>query len=204
MSDKPRIGIDVDGVMLDPDIRWREFFREQYRAKRCDHRFVFEDEAATVWLHWPQTCAACFDLCLTSPAVLMRHVPRPHVRSVLTRHFRDFDFFCISHRSIEQLDAVTQQRVQTMTQSWLASFDLEALFVDVAFVDDKRAYCEQNGIMLHLDDSPHVIDSLLGSPVTRPVIYSRLYNRGFNDVANPGGEIVHVPGRNVLEILRVA
>lgn len=168
-----RIGVDLDHTLSATNTAWRARFRNRCVAP-APHRPVSPEEVALTWDYWAETCAPCFEDCLTDAAVLLTHKPMLGARPILAAlHGANAEMHIITARP----DATVET-----TLEWLERVGLSALFATITFAREKRPTCEVMDLDLLIDDSPHVYAEMTTptpSP-TRLAIFDAPYNRHFD------------------------
>ena len=160
---KPVLAIDCDGVLLDTEWAWSE----HYKRNLCgnNHGGTPPDDT---WERWEKLCKPCFRQVLKRQDVLYAHKPRHALDHYLGQLAERADLCVVTSRPIEVVD---------VTANWLFWHGLLPYFKKGVFTTSKkREVCEELGATALLDDAPHNIEQLQGSPVV-PVLWDAIYNQ---------------------------
>lgn len=162
-----KIGVDLDGVIIDNYPYWREYFVENEVA----HNHSLRDKDMAVWAspswdYLQNICRKCWDKCLHDPRFILGYKPR--YEAILTLQWFNFlgmELHLITNRPKDVTD---------MTMQWLDKH-CPVAFKTKNVVTDKTYLAKELGLHYMVDDAPHNIIAFSHSP-TECLIWDMPYN----------------------------
>lgn len=163
---RPRLGIDMDGVVVDTRTVWKEHFD----AHAEEHGHVSAYESAPYWGYSADLCARCLEDCIASPEILSKTPLMEGAKEALAELSGLADLYLVSHRD---------PALRLAASMLLGEHGVLQHFRECHWISErasKRALCERLALDALVDDAPHNLEELAGSAVV-PVAYDHPYNR---------------------------
>ena len=165
---RPRVGVDIDGVLTDSYLKWLEHFR----ANDLAHGHPpMPDSGIQSWDWLKDHCRVCYDECLFAKPVLLSHEFKIGALDSLRALARLCELYCVTSRC----------GAEEGTLEWLEyKGQIKHAFNDVIFTHDKAQVCTDLLLDYHIDDSvAHLAAIEAGCPHTQTIIFDAPYNRDY-------------------------
>ena len=159
---KPVLGIDLDGVLVDTDYGWQEYFGKKFCGLEHPARPTTDG-----WDKWKVLCRKCWDDVLHTPDIITSHPIMPGAHAALVSLSTHFRLLALTSRNA--IDG-------PWTKQWLEDHGIMDLFETVIHFDDKNLILTSYNAVAHIDDSPDKLEKLAETKVL-PIIFDQPYNQ---------------------------